>query len=693
MVGLSTTFISSLEDLEANVQKKALNTLVKFREEPMSKGLNFEKITNDFFSIRVDRAYRIILHQKDPSFDYVFVWIDHHDDAYAWANKHSIEINNDIVQIVDTSVLEMVLPQASGMYSHVSDSELQALNIPNVFFPAIRSIQNYDELVMNKDFFHPQIYESLSYLADPTIAVDEIIAMQKEIATTAGDVATSAESAINKNRQTIVQLRDSFDLELLEERLNSPLSDWKLFLHPSQSRLVEGEFKGPAKVLGGAGTGKTVVLVHRAKYLAEKAPDKKILITTFTRNLTNDIADQVKSICKRGELKHIEIKNIDSLIADLFRKYWADRKLTFDDKELNPIWEESMAEDDLEGMFSVSFLKEEWSRVIIPQNIQDVMGYFNADRRGRGVRLTRKNKHELWKVFSLYKNKLIEKDLSDVYFALQLIIKVVQKEHDLPMYSSILVDETQDFDEIKLTLLRILAGEEHQNDMFLVGDSRQKIYRKDVVLKNCGINVASRRSFRLNINYRTTEEIRVWADNLFVDDSVDDLDAEYYEENRYISLVSGPQPTVKNFTNAEKEIEGIFDYITDLVEKNEVNESYDNVCLTFRRRADLNAYKKHLEEYGFRCYEVKGDSTHEESLPGIRFATLHRTKGLEFDHVIICAVNDKVIPNETAINQATDLVMKKEIEDSERNLLYVAATRARKTLCVFSHGKPSRFLK
>ncbi len=693
MVGLSSTFISSLAKLEASVQKRAINTLIKFQKEPMNKGLNLEKITNDFWSIRVDLAYRIILHQKDPSIKFVFVWIDHHDDAYAWANTRSIELNDDIVQIVDQSILEIAHPHASGLYSHVSDFDLQELSIPSVFFPVIRSIQNENELSRHKEFFHPYIFESLKYLADPSIPVSEIIALQRENNTQAGDIEAITEPSDYKNRQTIVHLRDSFDLQLLEERLNSPLNDWKLFLHPTQSRIVAGEFNGPVKVLGGAGTGKTVVLVHRAKYLAKKAPAKKILITTFTKNLTNDIAYQVRSICKPKELEHIEIKNIDSLIAELFYRYWPNWRLTFDDKELNQLWEQSIVTADIASDFPISFFQEEWSRVIIPQNIQDARDYVNADRKGRGLRLSRKNKYELWEVFSQFKSTLEKKELSDVYYALQCIIKAVQADYDYSIYSSVLVDETQDFDEIKLTFLRVLAGKEHKNDMFLVGDSRQKIYRKAVVLNNCGINVTARRSFRLRINYRTTEEIRSWAYKLFKDHSVDDLDAEYYKENRYISLISGPQPTVNNFSSTEKEIEGIFDYITNLKEKHEVSESYDNICLTFRRRTDLSKYKKELEKFGFQCYEVKTDSLQDDSFPGIRFATLHRAKGLEFDHVIICAVNDGIIPNEYAISQATDPVMKREIENSERNLLYVAATRARKTLCVFSHGKPSRFLK
>lgn len=693
MVGLSTTFISSLSNLESSVQKRAINTLKKFQEEPTSKGLNLEKIMNDFWSVRVDQAYRIILHRKDPAIDFMFVWIDHHDDAYDWANRHCIEVCNDIVQIVHTDILDMVQSPEGGMYSHVRDADLQALNIPSVFFPSIRSLQNEDELKKNKEFFHPYIYESLVYLADPSIPVSEIIAMQKENTSSAGDLETIAETSAHMDRQTIVQLRDASDLRLLEKHLSSPLSDWKLFLHPAQRRLTEGEFKGPVKVLGGAGTGKTVVLVHRAKYLAKKAPKKDILITTFTRNLTNDIADQVKSICDPDDLKRIEIKNIDSLILTLFNKYYSGWRIIYDGEELDQLWEESMDVADVECVYPVPFLREEWSRVIIPQSIQDDREYFNADRRGRGLRLSRKSKHELWRVFSQFKSTLIEREISDINYALLSTIEAVQADPNPPLYSSILVDEIQDFDELKLTLLRILAGEEHQNDMFLVGDSRQQIYRKEIVLKKCGINVPRQRSFRLNLNYRTTEEIRAWAYKLFGDSSVDDLDGDSYDENRYMSLVSGPQPTVTNFSNEEEEIEGIFDYIADLKEKNEVSESFDNICLTFRRNAYLKRYKDAFEGLGFRCYEVKRDSRNDDSFPGIRFATLHRTKGLEFDHIIICAVNDGIIPNDSVISKATDLVMKRELEDGERNLLYVAATRARKTLAVFSHGKQSRLLR
>ncbi|NLJ94658.1 MAG: ATP-dependent helicase [Clostridiaceae bacterium] len=687
-IGLVTTFLGSWRNLDSSVGSKVLQTIDKFCNNPEGRGLNLEKLNNDFWSIRVDQAYRIILHRKNKDKDFMFVWVDHHDDAYRWANSHSVDHNQSYTQIIDNNYIKSKKPVTSGLYSHLTDNDFERLAIPETMYSAIRSIKNKAELAKHKSYLHPSVFESLRYLTDQSISVYEIIEMQSENNSNAGDVESVDKSELLENHQNIVRIKENEDLLLLEKALNDPLNEWRLFLHPSQKRLVEGEFRGPVKVLGGAGTGKTVVIVHRAKYLASKNPTEKILVTTFTRNLSADIKKQIKSICTKNEFNKIEIRNIDNLIFELFYQFFPEWTLSYDDEKLTEIWESCLKDSKVSEKFSVLFLQEEWERIIIPQNIQSVQDYFLANRRGRGVGISRKNKVELWEVFSNFKMKLNHQCLADTSYAIDMIIQALDQGKIKVRYSSVLVDEMQDFDNMKLKLLRKCAGEQHQNDMFLVGDSQQKIYRKEVILKHCDITIASNRSFKLNINYRTTEENRSWAYGLFKDELVDDLDGSFYEEQRYISLTTGPKPKVLHFDNFDQEMEKIVEMILDL----EGNFRLEDICLTFRTTEYLKKYKRELEDLDIRCYEIKASSSSVDSLPGIRMATLHRVKGLEFDHMIICAVNDGMIPRESVINRATDLVMKKEIEASERNLLYVAATRARKTLSVFSHGKKSRYL-
>lgn len=693
VIGLANSFMASLERQEAAVQKRVVNALNKFQQNQEGSGLNLEKITNDFWSIRADQAYRIILHRKDTQFDYVFVWIDHHDDAYAWANSRRIEVTQDIIHLVELEVVESTDLDKGSLFNHVSDHGFSELNIPDAFYPIIRAMDSEGDLKKYKSFFHPLIYESLVYLSDASIPVSEIIAMQKEgLGSRDEEGLRKDQRAATRHRQTVVSLNDALHLKSLEESLDSPLSAWKLFLHSTQRDLASSDFDGPVKVLGGAGTGKTVVLVHRAKYLAEKSADKKILLTTYTKNLAEDIEAQVESICTAQELRNIEVKNIDHLVNHLFYKYLPHMKLIYNATELRSTWEYCISTAEQTNELPLSFYLDEWERVIVPQDIRTAQEYLKADRKGRGVPLNRKKKFELWEIFSAYKDYCLKNHVADVSLACQLVIHYLLDSDIEPMFSSILVDEIQDFDELKLKLLRLLAGPEHMNDLFLVGDSQQKIYRKEVVLKKCGIHVTPKRSFRLRINYRTTEEIRRWAYSLFDGEAVDDLDDGEYLDNRYISLLSGPEPIVSHFDSRRQEIEGIINAISDLEVKGAVEDPYDNVCLAFRLKKDLQMYKKELEDQGFRCYEIKNDSRHEFALPGIRMTTLHRIKGLEFDHVFICAVNDKIVPHDYVINQATDQVMKREVEKNERNLLYVAATRSRKTLYVFSHGQKSRFL-
>jgi superfamily I DNA/RNA helicase len=209
-----------------------------------------------------------------------------------------------------------------------------------------------------------------------------------------------------------------------------------------------------------------------------------------------------------------------------------------------------------------------------------------------------------------------------------------------------------------------------------------------VVLCRCGINVRGR-SRALKINYRTTEETRAWAYRLLHGVSFDDLDDGVDEGKGYVSLMHGPTPEVHRFETFPEEVEFIKNYLKGLQ-----TEGVDptNVCLVARTQKLLDLYSAWLYENGIKTYEIKRSKTEDRGLSGLRLATMHRVKGLEFDYVIMAGVNDRMMPFEKVLEASGDAVTRQEAETAERSLLYVAATRAKKAAVVSGYGKISRFL-
>jgi superfamily I DNA/RNA helicase len=263
-----------------------------------------------------------------------------------------------------------------------------------------------------------------------------------------------------------------------------------------------------------------------------------------------------------------------------------------------------------------------------------------------------------------------------------------QKGQELP-YCAVVVDEAQDMGHQAFRLIRsIVPGEDCKNDVFIVGDGHQRIYRHRVVLGQCGVNIRGR-SRKLRINYRTTEENRRWAVHLLEGVPVDDLDGGIDDQKGYRSLLHGENPVVKHFKTSKEES----DYIISILQKCEANDQeLSSVCIVARTNSLLEQYKSDLENANIDNHIIHRNEAEKRSVPGVRLATMHRIKGLEFETVIIAAVNKGIVPLMVAVNNTDDQVVRKESENRERALLYVAATRAKRQVVVCSFGSASQFL-
>lgn len=690
-VAISSDFLTAFARLPRNIQGKVTVFLNKFRIDPLSPGINYEKLTKGIdkkiYSVRIDDTYRGIVAREPETGVFLLLWVDHHDEAYDWAARKRCEVNKKTgtVQIFDVQTIkeEVSEPAPDALFKSVSDEELLELGVPEEQLSFVRSFTDESDFFAAKSSFPQDAFEYLSWLTEgiPVSEVLEYAQEERGPGETTGTLSDALDTPASLKSFVIVEGEDE-----LKKIMAEPLEKWRVFLHPTQRKIVNREYSGPARVLGGAGTGKTVVAMHRAKHLAEKLPrTDRILFTTFTANLAADIRENLKKICTVEELRKIDVIHLDAWVNQFLRESGFSAQIDYDN--ISSLWEKALLIANVDLPFETAFYEEEWNRVVISQEALSLEKYVKASRTGRGTRLDRKKRIMVWKVFDAYQNLMKENRIRDINTAMYECSRLLKTENKRPQYVSIIVDEGQDFSDNAYRLLRALAGEEHANDIFIVGDSHQRIYRNRPTLSKCGINVRGRSSI-LKINYRTTDEIRKYAFSLLNGISFDDLDESNEIDERCQSLTHGEAPQVLSFNDANEEMEAVYSEIQKLMGH---GVAAKNICIVARTHKLLNDYIAGFTAKGMRCYEIKGNKPDDRGLDGIRAATMHRVKGLEFQYVFVVAVNNRIMPLASAINH-TDNVSERESITSEKCLLYVALTRAQKGAYISSYGKKSEFL-
>ena len=691
-VAISSDFLTAFARLPRQVQGKVTEFVNKFRNDPMSPGIRYEKLNSGIdkkiFSVRIDDTYRGIVVRQQETGVYLLLWVDHHDEAYQWAAHKRCEVNpqTGAIQVFDvqTIVDQVSTPEKVALFALATDDDLLQLGVPEAQLDFVRSFIHKEDFYKAESAMPQDAYEHLSWLAEgfPVAEVLELVAEEQNTSASGEDLAAALDVPATLKSFVVVDGEDE-----LRRIMAEPLEKWRVFLHPTQRKIVRKTYSGAARVLGGAGTGKTVVAMHRAKQLASKCEgQQRILMTTFTANLAADIRENLRKICTLKELRRIEVIHLDAWVNQFLRESSFSAQIGYDDA-IDPIWEKAilLANNDLP--FEVPFYKEEWNRIVIAQEALTLDKYVKATRNGRGTRLDRKKRIQVWKVFENYQNLMKEYQIRDINTAMYESTKLLQATGSKPRYASIIIDEGQDFSDNAYRLIRALAGEEHPNDIFIVGDSHQRIYRNHPTLSKCGINVRGRSNI-LKINYRTTEEIRKHAFALLNGISFDDLDDGADIGGKCQSLTHGEKPIIENFGNANDE----FDFMLGEVKKlKNSGIALMDICVVARTKKLVDDYIALFTRAGIRSYAIKRNKADDRSYDGLRVATMHRVKGLEFKYVFIAAVNNRIIPLPSAINK-TDPVSEAESITSEKCLLYVAMTRAQKGVYITSYGKKSDFL-
>lgn len=702
-VALSQDFLLNLSKLPAGIQTKVMRWAVKFQADPASPGINYEKIhaaaDAAMRSVRIEGDWRGIVFKPDHGDVYVLLHVNKHDEAYRWAERRKLIINPvtgamqmvfveeqvsassasaDVPEFLGSDAQTMPAAESQAFAAAATDKELMGLGVPPEMILRVRELGTEAELDALQPLLPVEAYEGLFLMAAGDTAgqilSDRETRVDRSVDTT--DYAAAIDTPESRSRFVVV------DDEALIAIMNAPLAQWRVFLHPSQLKLATGSRSGPVRVLGGAGTGKTVVAMHRAKWLAENAVSagKKVLFTTFTKNLTIDIEENLKTMCGSETLARIEVKNLDAWVYAFMRSRRLEHKIVYGRSEegAKQAWQIALAAKDSSLDLDDKFYEEELEQVILAQGVRSRDNYRTVRRTGRGVILSRPKRDAIWPVFEEYRAQLAVRKLKEFDDAYADVAELLARERAettgangesraRDLYGAIVVDETQDFGPQALRLIRAMIAQ-GANDLFFVGDGHQRIYsRNKAAMSKCGIDIRGR-SKKLYLNYRTTDEIRKQAIAVLEGCSIDDLDDGHDETRRYKSLSHGPVPVLRRMASLDEVLPALLDTIKvwSAAPSGDTRETVCVIAPTKRQRDSISHFMERSATLTKTIDENQNAGAAQEC---VYVATMHRAKGLEFDRVIVVAP-------QTWLGDVRDT-------DNHRKLLYVAISRAKKETAVF----------
>jgi mRNA-degrading endonuclease RelE of RelBE toxin-antitoxin system len=681
---IADSFTASLARLSGNEQKAVKTTVFDLQVDPSRPGLSFHRLDrakdSNFWSVRVSSDIRIIVHRTSDSL--LLCYVGHHDDAYDWAERRKLETHPrtgaaQIVEIRET-VQEIVvpiyvqeeepLPPGPPLLDGHSEDELLGYGVPPEWVDDVRAADE-DTLLALVERLPAEAAEAVLELATggtPRVAVP-----------------TSEDPFEHPDAQRRFRILEN--VEELERALAYPWDRWMVFLHPDQRQWVEHDFNGPARVSGSAGTGKTIVALHRAVHLARKHPDARILLATFTGTLANALRAQLRRLVGNEPriMERIEIEALDDLALRIHRRLLGPVELASSDDVSEAFREAGAYAEDMP--LGPRFVRDEWAQIVDAWQVRNLETYLDISRVGRRTRLASSHREALWPVFERVHSILNErglKTLSDVFSALAEAFAA--GEAHAP-YDFAIVDEAQDLSVAQLRFFAAMGGD-RDNALFFAGDLGQRIFQAPFSWKALGVDVRGR-SRMLHINYRTSHQIRTHADRL-LGPEVSDIDGNREDRTDTVSLFNGPSPTIELHGDEEAEIHAVAEWLSARAEEGAAPET---IGVFVRSEAELSRAKNAIERAGLSV----GLLDEKVSVPAghVSVGSMHLAKGLEFGVVAVMACDDEVIPLQERIEAIGGEADLQEIYDTERHLLYVACTRARDHLLVTAVEPGSEFLE
>jgi superfamily I DNA/RNA helicase/mRNA-degrading endonuclease RelE of RelBE toxin-antitoxin system len=673
--------------LDRPVKGAVWEFISKFRQDPLSHGLRFKQLRGDsrLYSARVTDDYRaLLLHVRDE--EYLLVGVKPRGEVYQNLDRYSYQINQVTggIEFVDLpSIVESVRskPQQTGpatLFAGNSDDELLDLGVAKPLLPVIRALSTEEQLLEFAECA-PQLTVDVLFALNDGLAPDVVLEQVTAPVQAPGPVDRSDFAAAVERPATIV----STDDDALRVVLADDFARWQVFLHPVQRGAVSRSYNGPARVSGGPGTGKTIVALHRVKWLASRLPagsGKPILLTTFTRNLAADLEHRLVMLGGPELLERVEVVNIDRLAAHVVAeaRHGARPHAMGDDKAIS-LWEELLLELG-ESRWDAEFLNDEWSQVVLGHAIESRDEYFRARRVGRGRQLNRAQRAEIWRLVEQYTKRLEERNL----WTFRRVAAAAARDEASrgPRYSHIVVDEAQDLSAAHWMMLRAMVAS-GPNDLFIAADSHQRIYDNYVSLSSLGIEIRGR-STRLTLTYRSTREILATAERLLGTAEWDDLDGGTDTLDGYRSVLRGPRPELHAYGSWPEELDAMVRHLKEW-------GSDVSVAVAVPERRQRAEVEDYLNAQGVRAAAIGSDRPRDHD--AVHVGTLHGLKGLEYQRMILAGICDSAIPGARveALRDSDPVRYQRELLRA-RSLLFVAATRARDSLVITWHGQPSRFL-
>ena len=680
---IADTFTDSLARLTGEEQKAVKTTAFDLQLNPASPGLSFHKLDKardkSFWSVRVSGDIRLIVHRTTGSL--LLCYVDHHDKAYAWAERRKLETHpkTGAAQLVEIRerIEEVLVPKyvdvpqtpvpKRSVFASISNETLFSYGVPTDWVDVVREATE-DTILELIDHLPREAGEALLDLATgvtPRLAV-------------VPEVTDPFEHPDAQRRFRVMT-----NVEELERALEYPWDKWTVFLHPSQREVVDMQFAGPARVSGSAGTGKTVVALHRAVYLARTNPDARVLLTTFSEPMANALRIKLKRLIgnepRMGE--RLEVHSVDEIARRLYERNLGPLTMVTGE-DVAQLLRQTAA--SVEGQkFSEHFLKTEWAEVVDAWQLGTWEAYRDVVRLGRKVRLPEKQREALWGIFARVHTMLAQGDrVTPATMLTRLATHVATLKN--PPFEFVVVDEAQDVSVAQLRLLAALGGG-RPNSLFFAGDLGQRIFQQPFSWKSLGVEIRGRAK-TLRINYRTSHQIRSQADRL-LGPEISDVDGNTESRRGAVSVFNGPAPVVEVFGSAEDETQAVAKWISD---RRAEDVQPHEIAIFVRSSAEIGRARSAAEKAGvpFKVLDERVDTTSGFA----SISTMHLAKGLEFRAVAVMACDDEVIPLQERIAAVTDDSDLEEVYNTERHLLYVACTRAREFLHLSGVVPASEFL-
>jgi superfamily I DNA/RNA helicase len=681
---IADTFTDSLARLTGDEQKAVKTTAFDLQVNPAEPGLSFHKLEKakdkHFWSVRVSSDIRLIVHKTEGSL--LLCYVNHHDKAYDWAERRKLETHPktgaaQLVEIRETVKevvvpvyvqTEMPAPPKPRIFAETPEDELLGYGVPAEWLKDVRQATE-DSLLLLADRLPAEATEALLEVATGG---------KPRVMQPAAPVTNPFDHPDAQRRFRVVT-----NVEELQRALDFPWEKWTVFLHPEQRQWVERDYAGPARVSGSAGTGKTIVALHRAAHLARTHPEARVLLTTFSDTLANALHTKLKRLVGSEPrlAERIDVHSLNALGLRLYKAHCGPVKLASRDAKRDLLGEASKAVSG--HKFSLHFLLTEWEQVVDAWQLDTWESYRDVARLGRKTRLPEPQRAVLWSIFERVRAGLKERKLTTHADLLTALASALARGKHLP-FDFAVVDEAQD---ISVSGLRLLAalGAGRPNALFFAGDLGQRIFQQPFSWKSLGVDIRGR-SRTLRINYRTSHQIRMHAERL-LGPELTDVDGNSEDRSDTISIFNGPPPVIRVLATEAEETKSV---ATWLVEQSKAGVLPHEFGLFVRSPGQLARAQAAVKESGL-AFKILDE--HVETTSGhVSISTMHLAKGLEFRAVAVMACDDEIIPLQERIETVGDDSDLQEVYDTERQLLYVACTRARDHLLITSVAPASEFL-